>query len=65
LSDEALQVLELRGWDEDALRELEAEGSLSPQIAAQLDEMPSCLDDLRERNEGAGQGAAPGSDGQR
>lgn len=51
LSEEALEVLELRGWDEEALEELHDEGPLTSETEARLEEMPSCLEALRERSD--------------
>lgn len=51
LSEEALEVLELRGWDEEALEELHGEEPLSPETEASLEAMPSCLEALRERGD--------------
>jgi hypothetical protein len=60
LSQQALQVLEARGWDEEALEELHGDGALSPETVARLEAMPSCLEALRERSDG-GSGLSTGS----
>lgn len=49
LSESARQVLEIRGWDEEALRQLNGEQELTAPTEAMLDSMPSCLDTLRAR----------------
>jgi hypothetical protein len=53
LSQQALQVLEARGWDEEALEELHGDEALSPETAARLEAMPSCLEALQERSDAA------------
>lgn len=50
LPEQALEVLEVRGWDREALAELSGDDDLSPQVQAKLEEMPSCLDDYLEAN---------------
>jgi hypothetical protein len=60
LSQQALQVLEARGWDEPALEELHGDGALSPETVARLEAMPSCLEALLERSD-AGSGPSFGS----
>lgn len=53
LSESARQVLEIRGWDEEALRELSGEQEPSARTEAMLDSMPSCLDALRAQTDNA------------
>lgn len=47
LSQQAREVLDLRGWDDDALSELQQEQGPSPEVTARLDAMPSCLAELQ------------------
>ena len=49
ISEQAHRVLETRGWSEEALSELSGPQQLSPEVAALLASMPSCLEELRER----------------
>jgi len=41
-------VLKIRGWDDEALKELQSEEALSPEVSAMLDAAPSCLEELRD-----------------
>ncbi len=50
ISEQARRVLESRGWSEEALAELSGRQQLSPEVAALLEEMPSCLEELRARS---------------
>lgn len=50
LPEQALEVLEARGWDREALAELAGDDDLSPQVQDKLDEMPSCYDAYLEAN---------------
>ncbi len=49
VSEQAARVLATRGWSEDALDELRRPQELSPEVAALLERMPSCLEELRAR----------------
>jgi hypothetical protein len=49
LSEEMLRVIELRGWDDEALEELQ-QPDPGPELMARLADMPSCLDELREHD---------------
>ena len=50
ISEQARRVLEVRGWSEEALAELSGPQQLSPEVAALLEAMPSCLEELRARS---------------
>ena len=50
LPEQALEVLEVRGWDSDSLAELSSGDELSVETQELLDEMPSCLDDYIAAN---------------
>jgi hypothetical protein len=58
LSQPALRVLELRGWDDEALMELHEAETLFPETIARLGSMPSCLDTLKG-NSDATSGSSP------
>ena len=48
LSQEARDVLKIRGWDDEALKELQSEEALSPEVSAMLDAAPSCPEELQD-----------------
>ena len=50
LPEQALEVLEVRGWDSDSLAELSGGDELGVETQELLDEMPSCLDDYLAAN---------------